>query len=561
MLGGLLFSVSSRERVRTAAPSVGFLASLSRLLPLRRCSPRAPLSSSARALSLGRAPGTLSRPVRAFSLPRCVWIGRSIAAWRVLVLCWSCACRGLLCVGRAKMRLEEVASTGKASRVAAHSHIKGLGLDARGVALTSGSGFVGQAEAREACGLVVDMVRQRKMAGRALLLVGAPGTGKTALALGMAQELGSRVPFCPMVGSEVYSSEVKKTEVLKENFRRAIGLRIREIKDVYEGEVAEITPVEAEDASGVRAVSHVLVTLRSARGSRTLKLDPAVHASLTAARAGVGDVVWIEAGAGTVRRLGRSDAYTAEHDLEADEYVSVPKGDVHKRREVIQDVTLADLDAANARPGGSGGLSGDDLLGGLAGLLRPRRTEVTDRLRAEVDEAVDDYVRRGAAEVSPGVLFIDEAHMLDAACFSFLCRALESPLAPVVVLATNRGACAVRGDPDGGPSPHGIPRDLLDRVLIVRTRPYSLDEALAILALRAATESLKASPEALARLAEIAQESSLRHAAQLLAPSDVLAKVAGRDEVSRQDVEDAHVLFVDARTSAKELTLHADRYL
>jgi hypothetical protein len=54
-----------------------------------------------------------------------------------------------------------------------------------------------------------------------------PGTGKTALALGIAQELGTKVPFCPMVGSEVYSSEVKKTEVLMENFRRAIGERSR----------------------------------------------------------------------------------------------------------------------------------------------------------------------------------------------------------------------------------------------------------------------------------------------------------------------------------------------
>lgn len=40
-----------------------------------------------------------------------------------------------------------------------------------------------------------------------------------------------------MVGSEVYSTEVKKTEVLMENFRRAIGLRIKENKEVYEGEV------------------------------------------------------------------------------------------------------------------------------------------------------------------------------------------------------------------------------------------------------------------------------------------------------------------------------------
>lgn len=84
---------------------------------------------------------------------------------------------------------------------------------------------------------MVELIKSKKMAGRALLLAGAPGTGKTALALSISQELGPKVPFCPMVGSEVYSSEVKKTEILMENFRRAIGLRIKESKEVYEGEV------------------------------------------------------------------------------------------------------------------------------------------------------------------------------------------------------------------------------------------------------------------------------------------------------------------------------------
>jgi hypothetical protein len=46
---------------------------------------------------------------------------------------------------------------------------------------------VGQEKAREACGLIVDLIRSRKMAGRALLLAGGAGTGKTALALGIAQ--------------------------------------------------------------------------------------------------------------------------------------------------------------------------------------------------------------------------------------------------------------------------------------------------------------------------------------------------------------------------------------
>jgi RuvB-like protein 1 (pontin 52) len=86
-----------------------------------------------------------------------------------------------------KFQIEEVQSSQKTTRVSAHTHIKGLGLTPEGVATPTGSGLVGQEKAREACGLVVDLIRSRKMAGRALLLAGAPGTGKTALALGIAQ--------------------------------------------------------------------------------------------------------------------------------------------------------------------------------------------------------------------------------------------------------------------------------------------------------------------------------------------------------------------------------------
>ena len=55
---------------------------------------------------------------------------------------------------------------------------------------------MGQEKAREACGLVVELIKSKKMAGRALLMAGAPGTGKTALALGISQELGPKVCSC-----------------------------------------------------------------------------------------------------------------------------------------------------------------------------------------------------------------------------------------------------------------------------------------------------------------------------------------------------------------------------
>jgi len=154
------------------------------------------------------------------------------------------------------MRIEEVKASDLLQRVAAHTHIKGLGLNDDGTAQTVAAGLVGQTKAREAAGVVVELIRSKKMAGKALLLAGAPGTGKTALSLAIAQELGTKVPFCPMVGSEVYSAEVKKTEVLMANFRRAIGLRIREVKEVYEGEVEAMTPVESENQLQVR-LTHI----------------------------------------------------------------------------------------------------------------------------------------------------------------------------------------------------------------------------------------------------------------------------------------------------------------
>ena len=133
-------------------------------------------------------------------------------------------------------------------------------------------------------------------------MAGAPGTGKTALALGIAQELGPKVPFCPMVGSEVYSSEVKKTEILMENFRRAIGLRIKESKEVYEGEVTEVTPEETENPLGGygRTISHVVIGLKTTKGSKQLRLDPSIYEALQKEHVNNGDVSYIEASSGAV---------------------------------------------------------------------------------------------------------------------------------------------------------------------------------------------------------------------------------------------------------------------
>lgn len=64
------------------------------------------------------------------------------------------------------------------------------------------------------------------------------------------------------------------------------------------------------------------------------------------------------------------------YDFQTEEYVPLPKGDVHKKKEVIQDVTLHDLDVANARPQG-----GQDVLSMMGQLMKPKKTEITGKAK------------------------------------------------------------------------------------------------------------------------------------------------------------------------------------
>eukprot|EP01015_Nassula_variabilis_P000189 TRINITY_DN1007_c0_g1_i4.p1 TRINITY_DN1007_c0_g1~~TRINITY_DN1007_c0_g1_i4.p1 ORF type:complete len:456 (-),score=101.81 TRINITY_DN1007_c0_g1_i4:39-1406(-) len=454
------------------------------------------------------------------------------------------------------MKIEEVKSTTRTQRVATHSHIKALGLRDDGSAEEIAAGMVGQENAREAAGVVVELIRQKKMAGRALLLAGPPGTGKTAIALAISQELGTKVPFCPMVGSEVFSTEIKKTEVLMENFRRSIGLRIKETKEVWEGEVTELKPEEREDPHGGygKIVVSVMITLRTNKGTKQLKLDPTIFENIQKEKISIGDVIYIEAITGNVKRVGRCDTYATEYDLEAEEYVPLPKGDVHKRKEIVQDVTLHDLDIANARPQG-----GQDFVSLMGQIMKPKKTEITEKLRQEINKVVNKYIDQGIAELVPGVLFIDEVHMLDIECFTYLNRALESTLSPIVILATNRGISTIRGTDIQ--SPHGVPVDLLDRLLIIKTQKYSLSEIVQILAIRANTENIKLSEEALAHLGAVGIKTSLRYVVQLLTPASIVAQTQGRSEITKGDIEDINALFFDAKTSAKVLQDQADKYI
>jgi len=139
--------------------------------------------------------------------------------------------------------------------------------------------------------------------------------------------------------------------------------------------------------------------------------------------------------------------------------------------------------------------------------------------------------------------------MLDIECFTYLNRALESSISPIVILASNRGMCTIRGTEDLI-SAHGIPPDLLARLLIIPTNAYEADEIKRIIRIRVTVEGLAITEAALDKVADHGSRTSLRYALQLLTPSSILARVSGRNQIDVADVGECEDLFIDARRSA-----------
>ncbi len=434
-------------------------------------------------------------------------------------------------------------------RIGAHSHIRGLGLDENLRAKDVADGLVGQKKAREAAGVIVRLIQSGKMAGRGILMAGPPGTGKTAIAVAISKELGKDIPFVQTSASEFYSAEMKKTEALIQSMRKAIGVRIREVRTVLEGEVTgldyNMVPNPYNPTQKIPESANL--TLSTKDDKRTFSVSGRLALQFMQYGIQVGDIIVIDKETGRISPIGKSEKAAKKYDLGDSEIVEVPSGRVEKEKEFTYVVTLHDLDEANARRGS------------IFSLFTSQTREIDSEVREAVDEQVKRWVEEGRAELVPGVLFIDETHLMDIELFAFMNRAMESEMAPIIILASNRGFSRIRGTDIS--APHGIPLDLLDRLLIITTEPYKKEEIRTILEIRAAESGIMLSENALNRLTEIGEENSMRYAVQLLAPSHEFAKLRNSGKVEVEDVERAAKIFADVTQSSSYLRKWEERLI
>jgi RuvB-like protein 2 len=353
--------------------------------------------------------------------------------------------------------------------------------------------------------------------------------------MGMAQSLGSDVPFTMLASSEIFSLEMSKPEALTQAFRKSIGVRIKEESEMIEGEVVEIQT----DRSVTGGTKQGKLTIKTTDMESVYDMGAKMIDSMTKERVMAGDIISIDKSSGKISKLGRSYAKSRDYDAMGvdTKFLQCPDGDLQKRKEVVHTVSLHEIDVINSRTQG--------FLALFSGDTGEIRSEVRDQINTKVAE----WKEEGKAEIVPGVLFIDEVHMLDIECFSYINRALEDELAPIVIMASNRGNSLIRGT--NYKSPHGLPLDFLDRVVIVSTHSYQKEEIQEILSIRAREEEVDVTPDALALLTKIGQESGLRYASNLITTSQlIMAKRRGKN-VSIEDVQRSFQLFFDSSRSVK----------
>ncbi|MFZ8841243.1 MAG: RuvB-like domain-containing protein, partial [Pyrobaculum sp.] len=341
-------------------------------------------------------------------------------------------------------------------------------------------------------------------------------------------------------------------EFLMRALRRAIGIKVREWRKVYEGEVRglELRYGRHPYNPYLQRVLGATVKLRTRDEEKTLRVPAEIAQQLIELGVEEGDVIMIDEETGVVTVLGRGES-GEQYDIATRRRTELPKGPVYKEKEIVRFFTLHDVDLSLARQRG--------LISAMIFGFAEEIKEIPDEIRRQTDEIVKKTVEEGKAELVPGVLFIDDAHLLDVETFSFLMRAMETEFAPIIIMATNRGIAKIRGTDIE--SPHGIPQDLLDRLVIIRTRPYTAEEIREIIQIKAREQNIFLSDDALKLLTTIGVEHSLRYALQLLVPAYITAKERGESIIEDRDVEYVKKHFVSVKESVEYVKTLEEKFL
>jgi RuvB-like protein 1 (pontin 52) len=303
-----------------------------------------------------------------------------------------------------------------------HSHINGIGHSKLGVFNEFKTGLIGDNYSRNSFELLVNLIKKNKER-RVIILTGASGSGKNALALSLAKEIGPNIPFYSLNSSEINSSSLKKNSIITQYARMAIGLKIEDNMDLYEGELIDILIDKFNERNKLKNLTNIIITLKASEGILRLKLHQNLCKDFLQNKYEIGDILKIIPEKKIIKKVGRSKNFTFEKTFKNEKYITIPSGKVYKKKNIIQRMTFYDIDCVNLqyfKKFFSKKIKNDEIIGLC------------------VDNMIFKQILHKKTEIIPGILLIDDIHILDSENLLIINKILESNFSPLFILATNR---------------------------------------------------------------------------------------------------------------------------
>jgi RuvB-like protein 2 len=383
----------------------------------------------------------------------------------------------------------------KNERKGIHTHIKGLG---------ESEGLIGQEAPRKALLIIKKLLKNGK-SGQIILLEGPSESGKTALIQALKKEI--KEPFFNNLNaSEFRSLHLSKTEMITQALRKSIHLRIKETIKVVEGEVTSI--------------NYTKIGLKTLDMESTFDIGENMQKQIEKEKIVVGDVIRIVKERGNIIKLGISSSKVDPNLLGDLVPVNCPEGEMFKVVEEIQNISLHEIDALNNKTNG------------YLGIYNGEIGEINYDVRKEVNEKIKKWILEGKVEVERGVLNIEDVHLLDNDCISFLNKSAESNFCPIIILTTNKDASDLKA--------------LFKYALVVSTESYKETHVEEILRLRITDENIKIEEQGFKFLVQLANKSGLKYVMNILSICNVRNLKNGAT-VTENDVKNIVGIFLDAK--------------
>lgn len=412
------------------------------------------------------------------------------------------------------------------------SHIQGLGIGDLRNYKQSSQGIVGQLIVRQALFIMINLINKNSFENRGIFISGPIGSGKTSLVYALSKHLDFKFPFNKLSSTEIQTSMSSKIELLDQAVRKSVGITFYQETMILEGEIVKIIKRGKDINQSIK----LIIKNQSVQG--TYLIGPKFLKKFIDFKIEKGDKVSIDKMSGEIYFHQKLKGENPEIK-KFNEKQKYSEGHIEKLKIIEHFITLQEIDFLNTKKKK------------ISEIFSSDSSEINSKRREKIDRILINWKKKNRIKFIRGILFLDDVHLLDSNCYSFLGKIIENTFSPNFIFTTNCERGKINGLNSSGP--HGIPIDFLDRFLMLATSPLSNFEFEQILDAKSNMLGLNFDIWSKRLLVKIALECGLNYILHLF-PIICLDLEKDQKKINVEKIKNSFKLFLNYRKFIRNTT-------